>query len=79
MLQNELYHTLALLQVDGVGDVIAKKLIHHCGSAEAVFQSKITSLAKIEGIGKYLLKNLQDKTVFQKKQKTNSVLLQKKT
>ena len=66
MLQNELYHTLALLQVDGVGDVIAKKLIHHCGSAEAVFQSKNTSLAKIEGIGKYLLKNLQDKSVFQK-------------
>ncbi|WP_320815974.1 DNA-processing protein DprA [Flavobacterium sp.] len=69
MLQNELYHTLALLQVDGIGDVIAKKLIHHCGSAETVFQSKNTSLAKIEGIGKYLLKNLQDKTVFQKAEK----------
>jgi DNA processing protein len=69
MLQKELYHTLALLQVDGVGDVIAKKLIQHCGSAEAVFLSKNTSLAKIEGIGKYLLKNLQDKTVFQKAEK----------
>ena len=69
MLQNELYHTLALLQVDGVGDVIAKKLIQHCGSAEAVFLSKNTSLAKIEGICKYLLKNLQDKTVFQKAEK----------
>ncbi len=66
MLQNELYHTLALLQVEGIGDVVAKKLIHHCGSAEAVFQSNNTSLAKIEGIGKYLLKNLQDTTVFQK-------------
>ena len=54
------------MQVEGVGDVIAKKLINHCGSAEAVFQSKNTTLAKIEGIGKYLLKNLQDKSVFKK-------------
>ena len=53
MLQNELYHTLALLQVDGVGDVFAKKLINHCGSAEAVFQSKNTfSISSKKGFGK---------------------------
>ncbi len=69
MLQKELYYTLALMQVDGVGDVVAKKLIHHCGSAEAVFLSKNTTLAKIEGIGKSLLKNLQDKSVFEKAEK----------
>ena len=61
MLQKELYYTLALMQVDGVGDVVAKKLINYCGSAEAVFLSKNTTLAKIEGIGKSLLKNLQEK------------------
>lgn len=66
MLQNELYYTLALLQVEGVGDILAKKLIHHCGSAEEVFKAKKTTLTKIEGIGKSLLKNIQDKTVFQK-------------
>lgn len=66
MLQNELYYTLALLQVEGVGDILAKKLIHHCGSAEEVFKAKKATLAKIEGIGKSLLKNIQDKTVFQK-------------
>ena len=66
MLQNELYYTLALLQVEGVGDILAKKLIHHCGSAEEVFKAKKTTLAKIEGIGKSLLKNIQDKTIFQK-------------
>jgi len=66
MLQNELYYTLALLQVEGVGDILAKKLIHHCGSAEEVFKAKKATLDKIEGIGKSLLKNIQDKTVFQK-------------
>lgn len=66
MLQNELYYTLALLQVEGVGDILAKKLIHHCGSAEAVFKSKNTLLAKIEGIGKSHIKNLQNKNIFQK-------------
>lgn len=66
MLQNELYYTLALLQVEGVGDILAKKLIHHCGSAEEVFKTKKTTLASIEGIGKSLLKNIQDKSVFQK-------------
>ncbi|NJM78490.1 MAG: DNA-protecting protein DprA [Flavobacterium sp.] len=66
MLQNELYYTLALLQVEGVGDILAKKLIHHCGSAEEVFKSKKSTLASIEGIGKSILKNIQDKTVFYK-------------
>ncbi len=66
MLQNELYYTLALLQVEGVGDILAKKLITQCGSAEEVFKAKKTTLAKIEGIGKSVLKNIQDKTVFHK-------------
>lgn len=69
MLQNELYYTLALLQVEGVGDILAKKLIQQCGSAEEIFKSKNTSLARIDGVGKSLLKNLQDKTIFQKAEK----------
>ena len=69
MLQNELYYTLALMQVDGVGDVIAKKLIHHCGTAEAIFKTKATTLAKIEGIGKNTLRNLQNESIFQKAEK----------
>ena len=66
MLQNDLYYTLALLQVEGVGDILAKKLISQCGSAEAVFKAKKTTLAKIDGIGNSFLKNIQDKTVFHK-------------
>ena len=66
MTQSELYHTLALLQVEGVGDVIAKKLIQHCGNAAEVFASKKSQLQKIDGIGSVVIKNLQDKSVFAK-------------
>lgn len=66
MTQSELYHTLALMQVEGVGDVIAKKLLQHCGNATEVFASKKSQLQKIDGIGSVVIKNLQDKSVFAK-------------
>jgi len=66
MTQTEVYYTLALLQVEGVGEILAKKLIQKCGSAEAVFSTKKSQLQKIDGIGVILAKNLQDKTVFTK-------------
>jgi DNA processing protein len=65
MLHNELFYTLALLKVEGIGDVVAKKLIKHCGSSTAVFQSSKKSLIAIDGIGEFLYKNLQEKAVFQ--------------
>jgi DNA processing protein len=64
MTDSELYYTLALLQVEGVGDIVAKKLIHHCGSAEKVFQTKKNKLATIDGIGEVLIKKLTDASVF---------------
>ena len=69
MTQSELHYTLALLQVEGVGDVLAKKLIQHCGNAEAVFTSKKSQLQQIDGIGSVVMKNLQDKSVFVKAEK----------
>ena len=69
MNSTELFHLLALLKIDGVGDIVAKKLINHCGSAENVFSSKSSQLKSIDGIGDVLLKNLKDKTVFEKAEK----------
>ncbi len=66
MNDQELFYLLALQAVDGVGDIIAKKLLMHFGSAEAVFKAKTTQLAAIEGIGTILLKNLKDPSVFAK-------------
>ena len=62
----ELFNILALLKVEGVGDIVAKKLINHCGSAENVFNSKTQSLKTIDGIGTVLIKNLKNKAAFEK-------------
>jgi DNA processing protein len=66
MTDQELFHLLALQQVEGVGDIMAKKLITHCGNAAEVFKTKSSQLGAIDGIGSILLKNLKNKTVFEK-------------
>lgn len=65
MNQTELFYALSLLQVEGVGDVMAKKLISQCGSAENIFKEKSAILQKIDGVGTTLIKNLKDKSVFE--------------
>jgi DNA processing protein len=66
MSHDELYYILALQKIDGVGDIVAKKLLNHCGSAKAIFEAKASHLSGIDGIGSMLLKNLKDKSVFDK-------------
>jgi len=66
MSHEELFYLLALQKVDGVGDIVAKKLLTHCGTAEAVFKTKAANLQSIDGIGSSILKKLKDKSVFQK-------------
>lgn len=75
----ELFHLLALLRVDGVGDIVAKKLINHCGSAETVFKAKLKELKAIDGVGEVLIKNLKDKTVFEKAQQELAYLQNENT
>ncbi len=58
------YYLLALSQIDGIGDVMAKKLLRHCGSAEAVFKESRNKLSKIQGIGESIIKALSDRAVF---------------
>jgi DNA processing protein len=58
MNSNDLLYVLALQHVANIGDVTAKKLIRHCGSAEAVFKEKARNLLKIDGIGKFVLSDL---------------------
>ena len=65
MNDTELLHILALLKVDGIGDVLAKKLLNHFQSAEEIFKSKAIQLASVDGIGRVVIKNLKDKSVFE--------------
>lgn len=64
MTENELLSTLALMRVEGVGDIVAKRLINHLGSAEAVFKAKKSQITSIEGIGEILYRNLKAESVF---------------
>lgn len=64
MRHEDLFYVLALLRVEGVGDILAKKLLYHYGSAQAVFESNPSKLSAIDGIGTYLVRNLKDKKVF---------------
>jgi len=45
-------YQIALTLINGVGTLIAKKLLQHFGSAERVFNASIKELLQIEGIGK---------------------------
>ncbi|QRM88766.1 DNA-protecting protein DprA [Lacinutrix sp. WUR7] len=58
MNNNELLYVLALQHVAKIGDITAKKLIAHCGSAEAVFKEKKQNLLKIDGIGSIVISDL---------------------
>ncbi len=53
MKENLLYN-IAITQIPGIGDILAKNLIAYCGGSEAVFKEKASALIKIPGIGKVL-------------------------
>jgi DNA processing protein len=66
MNETELYYTLALTQVEGIGNIMSKKLLMHFGNAEKIFQAKKSQLLAIENIGKITYEKLQNKTAFEK-------------
>jgi DNA processing protein len=61
MTENNLLFALALHNVSKIGDITAKKLIQHCGSAEEVLNEKKNNLLKIGGIGSILIGDLFSK------------------
>lgn len=69
MSDQELFYLLALLKVDGIGDIMAKKLLTHFGNPEAIFKVRSHQISGIDGVGSVLLRNIKDKTVFEKANK----------
>jgi DNA processing protein len=78
MNEQELFYLLALQKIEGVGDIVAKKLINHCHSAENVFNTKTGFLKTIDGVGDVLIKKLKDKTVFEKAEAEVKYILENK-
>ena len=60
MTDQELIYVLALQHVPKIGDLTAKKLIGHCGSAEAVLKEKKHRLLKIDGVGSTTISDLHN-------------------
>ena len=66
MRHEDLFYVLALLKVEGVGDIVAKKLLTHYQEPALIFKTKASQLTAIDGIGTVLLRKLKDKTIFKK-------------
>jgi len=64
--KEDLFHLMALLKVDGIGDVNAKKLITQCGSVANVFKEKKSTLLKISGVGDSIINRLKDDSIFKR-------------
>jgi len=58
---DELIAILRLQHVPNIGDILAKKLISHCGSPSSIFEDNQRNLLKIDGIGTHTIKHLFDK------------------
>ncbi len=64
-MEKEILYTVALNFVPKIGPTIARKLIEHFGSAEAVFLQKAKELKQLSGIGPALAGALIDKQILQ--------------
>lgn len=62
----ELFWQIALTKVDGVGPIVAKKLLQHCGSASHVFKAGKGKLLKIPEVGNYTANSIQNFNDFKK-------------
>lgn len=49
-MDNQLKYQIALTLLPGVGDIVGKKFVSYCGSAEAIFKETRKSLEKISGM-----------------------------
>ena len=61
-----LLHQIALSSMSGVGPVLARNLISHCGSAEEVFKEKSKALSHIPGIGPKTLQLIKNHSEFKR-------------
>ncbi len=61
MVKDELIALLRLQSIPNIGDILAKKLIAHCGKPSSIFTDKKDHLLKIDGIGSRILKGLHNR------------------
>jgi DNA processing protein len=61
-----LKYKIALSLIPNIGDILAKRLVSYCGSVEAVFEEKKSSLEKIPGIGSVYADSIINHAIFKR-------------
>lgn len=65
-MENRKLYEIALTLIQGVGDVVGKKLVAYCGGAEAVFCETKKALAKIPNITENIVDNIMSPNVLKR-------------
>lgn len=64
MYDNELIYKIGISLLPGIGDINAKRLVAHCGGAEAVFKESKKALLKIPGFGETVVNKIKSAEVL---------------
>ena len=64
-----LSYQIALTQIQGVGPILAKKLVAYVGSVEGIFSEKKRNLIKISGVGDYVAEQIIKQNVLPRAEK----------
>ncbi|KQC30557.1 DNA-processing protein DprA [Flagellimonas eckloniae] len=78
MTESEIIAALRLQAIPNIGNVLAKRMIAHCGSPTAVFEDKIHHLLKIDGIGILTLKGFHNANYIDEAEAEYNYLLKEK-
>lgn len=70
----KLLYQIALTQIEGVGDILARNLLDTIGDAEEIFKSSKKSLITVKGISTYLADAILDMKVLDKAEKELSFI-----
>jgi len=62
----ELKYQISITLIPGIGDILAKKLIAYCGSAEGVFKEKKQNLLRINGVGDAIAQAIINQNVYKR-------------
>ena len=76
MKEETLLAILRLQKSKSIGDILAKKLIANVGDVAQIFKEKSTTLAKINGIGSLVIRNLFDKENLESAKKELEFILE---
>ncbi|WP_243832682.1 DNA-processing protein DprA [Myroides indicus] len=63
--QEQLFYSLALQKVTGIGAITARRLVEYFGTEKAVFKAAKKELIEAGRISETLIKNLSNRTVFE--------------